>query len=336
MNEERVLLSHGGGGLRTQELIRNLLLPALSNPILDRLDDAACLTLPGTELALTTDSYVVDPLFFPGGDIGRLAACGTINDLAMQAAEPLYMTLSLILEEGLAVADLKQLLGSFAQVLNETGVRVVTGDTKVVERGKGSGVFINTAGLGIRRFAGSGSAAAARPGDAVLITGTIGDHGMAVMSRREGLRFESEIVSDVAPLWPMIRLLLEAVPEIHSMRDPTRGGLTAALCDIAQASRVAIRVREQAVPVNPAVRGACGLLGLDPLNVANEGKAVIVLPAEHAGRALNLLRAHSLGRQAAIIGNVGDSPAGAALLRTAIGGERILAVPVGEELPRIC
>ncbi len=336
MKNERILLSHGGGGQRTSELIRNLMLPLLRNPILDRLDDSACLSMPGTELALTTDSYVVDPIFFPGGDIGRLAACGTINDLSMQAAEPLYMTLALILEEGLAVADLERLLSSFAAVLKETGVQVVTGDTKVVERGKGSGVYINTTGLGVRRYATSGSVAAARPGDAVLITGTLGDHGMAVMSRREGLRFESEIVSDVAPLWPMVRALLEALPEIHSLRDPTRGGLTAALCDIAQASKVAVRIRETAVPVNPAVRGACGLLGLDPLGVANEGKAVVVLPAKYADQALHLLRAMPLGREAAVIGEVIASPAGVALLRTTIGGERILTVPVGEDLPRIC
>ena len=331
-----ILLSHGGGGMRTRRLIEEMLQPILSNPVLDRLDDGACVPSPGEQLVLTTDSYVVDPPFFPGGDIGRLAACGTVNDLAMQAAEPKYLTLALILEEGLPLRDLQRAMRSFGEALRETGACVVTGDTKVVERGKGGGIFINTAGLGVRRHAADGSAASARPGDAILLTGTVGDHGMAVMTRREGLRMDAEILSDVAPLWSMVRTLLDDGLPLHALRDPTRGGLTAALCDIAAASRACLRVRERSIPVRPPVRAACSLLGLDPLNVANEGKAVITLPADRADRALALLRGHPLGRDAALIGQVDPGPAGAALLETPIGGLRRLSIPLGEELPRIC
>lgn len=334
--DDVVLLSHGGGGMRTRRLIEEMLRPILGNPILDRLDDGACVPSPGEQLVLTTDSYVVDPPFFPGGDIGRLAACGTINDLAMQAAEPKYLTLGLIIEEGLPLRDLERAMRSFAEALRETGACVVTGDTKVVERGKGGGLFINTAGLGVRRHATDGSASSARPGDAVVLTGTIGDHGMAVMTRREGLRMDAEILSDVAPLWGMIRMLLDEGLDLHALRDPTRGGLTAALCDIAGASGTCLRVRERSIPVRPVVRAACGLLGLDPLNVANEGKAVMTLPAEQAERAVALLRGHPLGRDAGIIGEVQRDPQGRALLETPIGGVRQLTVPLGEELPRIC
>jgi hydrogenase expression/formation protein HypE len=334
--DDVILVSHGGGGLRTRRLIEETLRPILSNPILDQLDDGACIPSPGERLVLTTDSYVVDPPFFPGGDIGRLAACGTINDLAMQAAEPNYLTLGLIIEEGFPLRDLERAMRSLAEVLRETDCCVVTGDTKVVERGKGGGLFINTAGLGVRRHAADGRVNGARPGDAIIVTGTIGDHGMAVMTRREGLRMETEIRSDVAPLWDLVRGLLDAGLSLHALRDPTRGGLTGALCDIAAASALCLRVRERAIPVRPAVRAACGLLGLDPLNVANEGKAVILLPAAEADRALALLRAHPLARDAAVIGRAEPAPAGLALLETAIGGARQLTVPLGEELPRIC
>jgi len=317
-------------------LIEEMICPLLGPAAPDSLDDGACVPAPGEHLVLTTDSYVVSPPFFPGGDIGRLAACGTINDLAMQAAEPTYLTLGVILEEGFPLRDLARALQSLAGVLAETGMRVAAGDTKVVERGKGGGLFLNTTGLGVRRYAADGRVSSAQPGDAVLLSGTIGDHGMAVMTRREGLRMEPQILSDVAPLWGMIRELLEARLPIHALRDPTRGGLTSALCEIAAASKTGIRVRERAIPVRPPVRAACSLLGLDPLNVANEGKALIVLPAAAAERALAILRANPLGREAAIIGSVEKCPAGTALLETAIGGERQLTVPLGEELPRIC
>jgi len=335
-NSDIILLSHGGGGRRTQQLIRDLILKHLGNPILNRLDDGACLDVPERDLVFTTDSYVVSPIFFPGGDIGKLAVCGTINDLAMQGAAPRYLSLALILEEGLALTDLERVIQSVARMVRETGVMVVTGDTKVVERGKGNGVFINTAGIGVRRPGVDTHAANARNGDAVIITGTIGDHGIAVMSRREGLNLETDVVSDAAPLWGMIEPLLREIPEIHSLRDPTRGGVAAALVDIAAAAGVGIRIHERALRILPGVQGACKLLGLDVLNVANEGKALVICVPAQAERALRILRAHPLGREAAIIGAVTAEPAGTVILKTALGGERIVETPLGEDLPRIC
>jgi len=331
-----VLLSHGGGGRRTQQLIRDLILKHLGNPILDRLDDGACLDVPEHNLVFTTDSYVVTPIFFPGGDIGKLAVCGTINDLAMQGAAPRYLSLALILEEGLVMADLERVIQSVAQMVRETGVMVVTGDTKVVERGKGNGIFINTAGIGVRCPGVDTHVANARSGDVVIITGTIGDHGIAVMSRREGLNLETDVVSDVAPLWGMIEPLLREIPEIHSLRDPTRGGVAAALGDIATTSGVGIRIHERALPIRPGVQGACKLLGLEVLNVANEGKALVICAAAQAEHALRILSAHPLGREAAVIGAVTAEPAGMVLMETALGGERIVDTPLGEDLPRIC
>ncbi len=329
-----ILLAHGGGGVRTQALVRDVILRRLGNPILDRLDDSACLSIPETELAFTTDSYVVNPLFFPGGDIGKLAACGTINDLAMQGAEPRYLSLALILEEGLPLRDLDRAIASLAAVVKQTGVQVVTGDTKVVERGQGGGLFINTAGLGARVPGTDTSAGNARPGDVVIVTGTLGDHGAAVMGRRLGL--ESALESDVAPLWDLVAPLLKTIPALHCLRDPTRGGVAAAVCDLAEKSGVGIRLDEAALPVRPEVRGVCELLGLDPLNAANEGKALVVCPQADAATALRLLRAHPLGRNAAVIGSVAAAPAGTALLATAAGGERVIRLPLGEDLPRIC
>lgn len=335
--DELILLSHGGGGQRTRRLIRDLILRHLNNPLLAPLDDSACLTIPESELAFTTDSYVITPLFFPGGDIGTLAACGTLNDLAMQGAEPRYLSLGLILEEGLPVADLDRILSSLAAVTREAGVPVVTGDTKVVERGKGNGIFINTSGLGVRRPGVDAGIANARPGDALLITGTMGDHGAAVLAQREGLELRSALRSDVAALWPLIRPLLDAMPAgIHGLRDPTRGGVAAAVCDIAEAADVGIRLREADLPVRSEVRGLCQLLGLEPLQVANEGKALVVCAADDADRALAVLRAHPLGRAAARIGTVTDAPRGRVLMETLAGGERLVEPPLGEELPRIC
>lgn len=329
-----ILLAHGGGGVRTQALIRGIILRRLGNPILDKLDDSACLTIPESELAFTTDSYVVNPIFFPGGDIGKLAACGTINDLAMQGAEPRYLSLGLILEEGLPLRDLDLVIASLAEVLAQTGVRVVTGDTKVVERGKGNGIFINTSGIGVRLPGTDVHVGNARPGDAVIVTGTLGDHGAAVMSKR--LNLASGLVSDVAPLWDLVAPLLREIPALHCLRDPTRGGVAAAVCDIAAISGVGIRLAESALPVRPEVLGICQLLGLDPLNAANEGKALVVCPQAEADRALRLLRAHPLGREAAMIGAVTAGPVGLAILDTAAGGERIIQMPLGEDLPRIC
>jgi len=335
-NTETILLAHGGGGSFTRDLISRIILRHVNNPILARLDDSACLNIPEAELVFTTDSYVVSPIFFPGGDIGKLAACGTINDLAMQGAEPRYLSLGLILEEGLAVSDLDKIIRSLGDAVNEAGVAVVTGDTKVVERGKGSGIFINTAGIGVRRPETDAHISNAKPGDVVILSGTMGDHGIAVMSRREGLEFESNLTSDVAPLWDMVKAVLDAAPTIHCLRDPTRGGVAAACCDIAESSGVGIRLLETAMPVKSEVRGACDLLGFDPLNVANEGKAVIVCTREDSARALDILHDNPLGRDACIIGNIVSEHAGMVLLETGIGGERIVELPGGEDLPRIC
>lgn len=331
-----VLLGHGGGGLLTTELIRTVIQPLLDNPVLAQLEDGACLRVPETDLVLTTDSFVVDPLFFPGGNIGTLAACGTVNDLAMQGAEPRYLTLGLILEEGLPIRDLRAVLQSLAEVTRDLAVPVVTGDTKVVERGKGSGIYMNTTGLGVRAPGTDVHWCRARPGDVVMVNGFIGDHGMAVMSKRQGLEFETVLVSDVAPLWPLVKCILDACPRVRGMRDPTRGGVTAALCDLATAAGVGVRVQARAVPVRPAVRSACNLLGLDPLNVANEGKVLVTCAAADAACVLAAMRAHPLGRDAVVIGRVTDQPQGLVLLETEIGGERILTPPAGEELPRIC
>lgn len=335
--DDVVLLAHGGGGLLTKKLIKEIVFRHLGNPILEQLDDSACLTIPESELAFTTDSYVVTPIFFPGGDIGALAACGTINDLAMQGAEPRYLSFGLILEEGFAIRDLERIVKSLAKVTERTGTQIVTGDTKVVERGKGSGIFINTAGIGVRIPGVDVHVSNAQPGDMVIITGSIGNHGAAVMcSREEGLRMESGLVSDMAPLWELIQPLLSAVPSIHCLRDPTRGGVAAALCDIAERARVGIRLREAHLPVKKEVRGVCQLLGLDPLNAANEGNALVICAQADARTALRVLRSHPLGRDAVAIGAVVSEPAGMVILETELGGERIVETPMGEDLPRIC
>jgi hydrogenase expression/formation protein HypE len=336
VKNEIITLAHGGGGIKTQDIIKDIILRHLNNPILERLDDSACITVPESELVFSTDSYVVNPVFFPGGDIGKLAACGTINDLAMQGAEPKCLSMGLILEEGFLLSDLETVIQSMGAVLKETGISVVTGDTKVVERGKGSGVFINTTGIGIRNPQIDVHVSNAKPGDVIILTGTMGDHGIAVMSTREGLKFETELKSDVAPLWEMVSLLLREVPAIHSLRDPTRGGIAAALCDIAEVSGNGIRIRESSLPIKKEVQGACNLLGLDPLNVANEGKAVVVCPKQDSSRALGILQSHPLGKDASVIGRVVSEHRGMVILETKLGGERIVEMPSGEDLPRIC
>lgn len=335
-DNEIVTLAHGGGGTRTAELIRSVFAPALDNPILRQFDDSACVSLEGSELALTTDSYVVQPLFFPGGDIGRLAVCGTVNDLAMQGARPVYLTAGFILEEGLSLCDLRKILASMASAALEARVQIVAGDTKVVERSSGWGMFINTSGIGIRKPGIDTHVKNAKPGDVVLISGTLGDHAVAVMSRREGIAFQTSVRSDVAPLNDLMDRLLDEASGIHVLRDPTRGGLAAALNDIAAAAGAAIRIRERDIPIHDEVRGACSLLGLDPLSAANEGKAVIVCAPESAARAIAVLREHPLGREACAIGTVEAAPAGRVLLETTMGGERLVDMPLGEDLPRIC
>lgn len=336
MTRDRILLAHGGGGSLTKELIEEVLLPALDNPVLRTLDDAAVVTLDKTRLAFTTDGFVVKPIFFPGGDIGRLAVCGTVNDLAVQGAQPLWLSLSLILEEGLLMADLQKVAASIRAAADEAGVQVVTGDTKVVERGKCEGLYITTAGIGrvvaTHRLGG----AQVTPGDVVLINGSLGEHGVAVLSRREGIAFQTSVVSDCAPLWSLVKRVLQTGAAVHAMRDPTRGGLAATVCDIARASGVGIRLTETDLPVSREVRGACDLLGLDPLTIANEGKVVVFCPAADADRVLAAMRRDLLGKDARVIGEVTETPKGMALLKTNIGGERIVDLPTGEDLPRIC
>lgn len=320
----------------TRELIEKLFLSRLENPLLKPLDDSAVLVMDGKRHAFTTDSYVVKPYVFPGGDIGKLAVCGTINDLAVMGARPLWLSLSFILEEGLLLADLQKIVESIRATTAEVGVPIVTGDTKVVERGKCEGLYINTAGLGDIVAPNCLGAANVKPGDAVIINGPIGEHGVAVMSQREGIAFQTSIVSDCAPLWPLVKAILDAGAEIHAMRDPTRGGVAAAVCDIARASNVGIRLREDTLPISHEVRGACDLLGLDPLTIANEGKVLVFCRATDTATVLAAMRKHPLGKHSRVIGEASEIPPGVALLHTTIGGERIIDMPTGEDLPRIC
>ncbi|MCJ7752570.1 MAG: hydrogenase expression/formation protein HypE [Armatimonadetes bacterium] len=298
-------------------------------------DDAARIEGDG-RLVFTTDGFVVDPIFFPGGDIGKLAVCGTVNDLAAAGARPVALSASFILEEGLVISELERVVDSMARTAEEAGVRVVCGDTKVVPRGTADGIYVTTSGVGMVPEGVSVSGAGARPGDVVLVSGTVGDHGLAILSVREGLEFESPIVSDCAPLAGMVGALLEAAPGVHVLRDPTRGGLATALNEIARQSGVGIEVVESAVPVGAAVGAACELLGLDPLYVANEGKMIVMVPEGEAESALAALKAHPLGVEAAVIGRVMESARPRVTLRTALGTHRILDRQVGEQLPRIC
>ena len=333
---EEILLGHGSGGKLSAQLIERLFVPAFRNPLLDALDDQAILTVEASRLAFTTDSYVVTPIFFPGGDIGELAVNGTVNDLAVGGAQPLALSLAFILEEGLPLADLRRVVESARQAAERAGVRIVTGDTKVVGRGSGDKIFVNTSGIGIVPPGVDLSSRNVRPGDVVLLSGPIGDHGVAILSQREGLTFAGEIASDTAPLHELVAAALAASPRIHAMRDPTRGGVAATLVEIASRQRVGIEVDERAIPVRDVVRGACEILGLDPLLVANEGKLVAFVPARDASAVLGAMRAHPLGRDAVRIGHVTDEHPGTVLLRTPIGGDRILDLPFGEALPRIC
>ncbi len=334
--QDKVLLGHGSGGRLSAELLQKVFLPAFQNPTLNSLNDQAVVCVDGVRLAFTTDSFVVKPLFFPGGDIGSLAVNGTINDLAMGGAEPFYLSAAFILEEGLPLATLQQVVASLARAAQEAGVVVVTGDTKVVEKGKGDGLFINTSGIG-RVLPGINlSADQARPGDSIILSGSIGDHGITILSQREGLEFESPIVSDCAALHTLVAAMLEASPAIRCMRDPTRGGLSSALNEIAAQSGVGMELEESTIPVQEAVRGACELLGLDPLYVANEGKLVAIVDPAHAERILSAMRAHPLGKQARIIGRVTQAHSGLVMMRTSLGTTRIVDMLSGDQLPRIC
>ncbi len=336
LDHERILLGHGSGGLLSAQLVERLFRPAFDNPILDRLDDQAVFDSPGARLAFTTDSYVVTPLFFPGGDIGRLAVHGTINDLAMSGARPVYLSCGFIVEEGLPSETLRRVVASMREAALEAGVRIVTGDTKVVGKGSGDQLFVNTSGIGVVPPGVELSADRARPGDAVLLSGTVGDHGMAIVATRQSLGLEGTIVSDTAALHGLVGRLLEAKLALHVLRDPTRGGVAATWHEIAKSSGVGIEVDEAAVPVGDAVRGACEILGFDPLHVANEGKLVAFVAAEDAEAALQAMRAHPLGGGAARVGTVTAEHPGLVVIRTSIGGSRVLEQPYGELLPRIC
>jgi len=334
---EHVLMAHGGGGRLMQQLLQQLFWPLLDNDVLARRHDAAVWHIGPQRFAFTTDSYVIRPLFFPGGSIGTLAVFGTVNDLAMAGARPLYLSASFILEEGFALTDLQHIVQDMQQAALEANVLIVTGDTKVVEHGKGDGVYINTAGIGLIEHELEIEPQSVQPGDVILINGDIARHGMAIMSVREGLQFESAIESDSAPLWSLVHSLLQAGIQIHCLRDLTRGGLAAAVIEIAQSAGVAIELQEAQIPVCEAVLGACEILGFDPLYVANEGRCVVFVPADQAEQALCVMRAHPLGQQAAIIGSVQEKDSmGFVSLQTLAGASRVLDLLSGEQLPRIC
>jgi hydrogenase expression/formation protein HypE len=332
-----VLLAHGGGGRLTQMLIDRMFLPAFHNPALEMLHDGAILDVDGVRLAFSTDSFVISPLFFPGGDIGSLAVHGTLNDLAMCGARPLGLSSGFILEEGLPMEDLWRVVQSMQWAAQAAGVPVVTGDTKVVDRGKGDGVFINTAGLGLIPAGVHVSPRRARPGDVILINGAIAVHGMAIMSVREGLEFETTLESDSAALHELVASILQvAGDQVHVLRDPTRGGVASALNEIAGQAQVGMRLEEVHIPIWEEVRGACEILGLDPLYVANEGKCLMIVAREAAESVLATLREHALGQEAAIIGEVVEDHPGKVFMRSRVGGMRVVDVLSGEQLPRIC
>jgi hydrogenase expression/formation protein HypE len=333
--QNRILLAHGSGGRLARELVEKSFLKVLANPLLARLDDSAVFDLSGT-LAFTTDSHVVSPIFFPGGDIGRLAVCGTVNDLAMSGARPLYLSLAFIIEEGLTMSELDRVVASIQKAAEEAGVKIITGDTKVVSRGNADRLFINTTGIGVVPEGVNISGSNARPGDKVVLSGNIGDHSIAVLSKREGLSFATDLKSDCAPLGSLVAEMLAASPSIHCLRDPTRGGLAATLNEIAGQSGVGIRIEEEKIPVREEVLGACEMLGLDPLYLANEGKLVAVVPAQDAEAVLKAMRVSCYGKEAAIVGEVSAEHPGRVVMKTGLGTSRIIDMLVGEPLPRIC
>ncbi|HEY6969874.1 MAG TPA: hydrogenase expression/formation protein HypE [Candidatus Angelobacter sp.] len=335
-NTETVLLGHGSGGKLSADLLRNVFLPALGNPVLDRMDDQAIVDVAGARLAFTTDSFVVKPLFFPGGDIGSLAVHGTINDLAMGGARPLFLSAAFIVEEGFPIETLRRIVHSMQIAASAADVQVVTGDTKVVEKGSADGVFINTSGIGALPDSLALSANQARPGDRVIISGSIGDHGIAVMASREGLEFETTIESDSAPLHGLVAEILQHSGGIRCMRDPTRGGVSSTCNEIAAQSQVGIELQESRLPVKEEVQGACELLGLDPLYVANEGKLIAIVEAEIADQVVERMRRHHFGRDAEIIGTVTASNPGLVTMRTTVGTTRVVDMLAGDQLPRIC
>jgi len=335
-NYREIVLAHGSGGKLSQQLIHQVVLPQFGNELLEPLHDGAIFSLGGTRVAFSTDSFVVSPIFFPGGDIGRLAVNGTVNDIAMCGARPLYLSAGFILEEGTAMEDFWKVVSSMREAATEAGVSLVTGDTKVVDRGKADKIFINTSGIGLVPEGVNIHPGRARAGDKVIVSGQIAAHGMAIMSVREGLEFETQIASDTAPLNDLVNTILATTRDIHVFRDPTRGGITSALSEIAQAARVGIRLDEASIPISEEVKGACEILGLDPLYVANEGKLLAIVPAGAASAVLATIRAHQLGTEAAIIGEVTDDHPGFVTMKTRVGGTRVVDMLSGEQLPRIC
>jgi len=333
---DTILLGHGSGGKLSAELVRDIFLPSFANPLLARLDDQAVVQIGGARLAFTTDSFVVKPLFFPGGDIGTLAVHGTVNDLAMGGATPLFLSAAFIIEEGFAIEELRRIVRSMQRAASAAGVQVVTGDTKVVERGKGDGLFITTTGIGLVPEGIDLSADGACPGDRVLLSGSIGEHGIAILAQRQGLEFETRIESDSAALHTLVAEMLSVTHNIRCMRDPTRGGVSSTLNEIAQQSQVGIELEEETIPVREEVRGACEMLGLDPLYVANEGKLIAIVAPDAAEDVLSAMRRHPLGASAQIIGTVTKEDRAFVTMRTALGTRRIVDMLAGDQLPRIC
>ncbi len=336
MNQDKIILAHGSGGKLSSDLLKNIFLKDFRNPILEKLDDMATLNLNGVKVAFTTDSYVVNPIFFNGGDIGKLAICGTVNDISMSGAVPKYISAAFVIEEGFPVDDLKKITGSMRKAAEEAGVEIVTGDTKVVEKGSADKIFINTAGIGLIEPGIDISGSNAKVGDKVILSGTIGDHGIAIMSQREGLEFKTGLKSDCSPLNHLVQDMLRVSKEIRCLRDPTRGGLATILNEIAKQSGVSICIEEEKIPVKEGVGGACEMLGFDPLYVANEGKLIAVVDVADTEKVLEAIRKNKYGRDSQIIGEIVESPKGKVLLKTLLGARRIIDVLVGEQLPRIC
>ncbi len=335
-NYSEIVLAHGSGGKLSHQLISKMVLPQFRNDLLEPMHDGAIFSLGGERVAFSTDSYVVSPIFFPGGDIGKLAVHGTVNDLAMCGARPLYLSCAFILEEGTAMEDFWRVVRSMREAADAAGVQLVTGDTKVVDRGKADKIFINTSGIGVIPAGINIGPDRAQIGDKIIMSGSMAVHGIAIMSVREGLEFETQIASDTAPLNDLVDVMLKANPDLHVLRDPTRGGITSALTEIAQAAKVGMLIDEAAIPISEEVKGACEILGLDPLYVANEGKLLAIVAVHQADRVLAAMRQHSLGREAAIIGEVVAEHPGFVTMNTRVGGRRVVDMLSGEQLPRIC
>jgi hydrogenase expression/formation protein HypE len=336
MKDDKIMLDHGAGGRMSHSLIADIMLPVFDNPVLSQLDDGAILDIDGVRIAFSTDTFTVDPIFFPGGNIGDLAVNGTVNDIAMCGANPLFLSVGLLIEDGFPMEELKRVLRAMGNAADAAGVKIITGDTKVVPKGAADRIFINTSGLGLIPEGVEISCHRAIPGDSILLSGAIAEHGMTILTRRAGMSFESSIVSDTAPLNHMVGRMLSASREIHVLRDPTRGGVGTTLNEIAISSRVGIVIYEDMIPLNPQVEALCELMGLDPLYIANEGKLVAIVGKDHVKKVLSAMKGDSCGKDAAIIGEVIAENPGSVLMKTKIGGTRIVDMLTGEPLPRIC